>query len=112
MDTAYVRETPPLKWPYKVQESLHFRYLKLLLRDVKGVTSATYNYINPILRGQKRSPMVINLITKWDDPPSSNQHHEKTRWVDLFLPSGIQKGWPICTHKQFQPKMEEFVSCN
>ena len=30
MDTAYVRENPSPKWPYKVQY-LHFRYLKLLV---------------------------------------------------------------------------------
>ena len=29
---AYVRETPPSKWPYKVQY-LHFRYLKLLVTN-------------------------------------------------------------------------------
>ena len=28
MDTAYVRENPPQKWPYKVQY-LHFRYLDM-----------------------------------------------------------------------------------
>ncbi len=30
MDTAYVSENPPPKWPYKVQY-LHFRYLKFLV---------------------------------------------------------------------------------
>ena len=34
MDTAYVRENPPPKWPYKAQETLHFRYLKFLV--IKG----------------------------------------------------------------------------
>ena len=34
MDTAYVRENPSPKWPYKVQETLHFRYLKLLVTMV------------------------------------------------------------------------------
>ena len=31
MDTAYVRANPPPKQPYKVEETLHFRYLKLLV---------------------------------------------------------------------------------
>ena len=35
MDTAYVRENPPPKWPYKVQY-LHFRYLKFLVN--RGVS--------------------------------------------------------------------------
>ena len=35
MDTAYVRENPPPKWPYKVQY-LHFRYLKLLVIKQPG----------------------------------------------------------------------------
>ena len=34
MDTAYVRENPPPKHPYKVQETLHFRYLKWLVMVV------------------------------------------------------------------------------
>ncbi len=33
MDPAYVRETPPPEKPYKVQETLHFRYLKVLLKE-------------------------------------------------------------------------------
>ena len=32
MDTAYVRETPPLKQSYKVLSYLHFRYLKWLVK--------------------------------------------------------------------------------
>ena len=33
MDTAYVRENPPPTLAgYKVQETLHFRYLKLLVK--------------------------------------------------------------------------------
>ena len=36
MDTAYVRENPPRKIAgYKVQENLHFRYLKFLV--IRGV---------------------------------------------------------------------------
>ena len=31
MDTAYVKENPSTKWPYKVLSYLHFRYLKLLV---------------------------------------------------------------------------------
>ena len=33
MDTAYVRENPPPKSPYKVQY-LHFRYLKFLVIEL------------------------------------------------------------------------------
>ena len=34
MDTAYVREHPPPKYPYKVLSYLHFRYLKCLVITV------------------------------------------------------------------------------
>ena len=35
MDTAYVRENTPPKYPYKVQETLHFRYLKSLVIEIE-----------------------------------------------------------------------------
>ncbi len=34
-DTAYVRENPSPKYPYKVQETLHFRYLKSLVIEIE-----------------------------------------------------------------------------
>ena len=46
---AYVRETPPPKQPYRVQETLHFRYLKWLVTKWTQVTVGTVGTVNYML---------------------------------------------------------------
>ena len=66
MDTAYVRENPPQKMAfYKVQETLHFRYLKLLVKIHLDWTSSLISWTVP------RWPCLVHScleIVPWARP--------------------------------------------
>ncbi len=71
MDTAYVRENPSPKQPYKVQETLHLRYLKFLVKLVMLVFRGTITFeVSPARKFGKSNQGQAWHILSWHQGPS------------------------------------------